>query len=80
MEDQGLILSVIKEKFPHQQKRIDELYEQDQDFQALCADYLLCLNAVKLFNLIYHEQGKSIEEFEAMIKDLEKELYEFICA
>jgi hypothetical protein len=80
MEHQELIPEIIKERFPNQNNKIEQLYEMNESFQSLCFDYLTCLGALRKFQQMSVEHEHSVEEFEILISDLEKELYKFIYA
>ena len=78
MEEEDDLLRLIKIKFPRQEKRIDWLYEQNPNFRVLCKDYLTCTLALKRFKKSLTEEERSIEEYEGVLAELEKELYTFI--
>ena len=71
-------LLLIMDKFPGHGDRIDELYENDSDFKALCADYFLCINFLHKHRHEFSEKKSTITEYEDMRNDLEKELKDFI--
>ena len=71
-------LWLIKEKFPHQDARIDELYERDADFRALCADYLLCSRILHAFERDVSQKKYAAEEYESIRSELEKELTDYM--
>ena len=78
MESQEKILDLIKLKYPHQDMRIEQLYEEDEEFQSLCADYLSCLDAIRKLRRLADEHKQSLEDYESMVRDLENELHDFI--
>ena len=78
MESLNKQLDVIKEKFPQQNERIEELYEMNEDFRSLCSDYLLCMQHLKKFKKEFGETQLSFKEFQAIRTELEGELYNFI--
>jgi hypothetical protein len=78
MNNENNLLVLIKKKFPRQTVRIDELYEQDNEFRELCADYSACIQALSKYKRLSKEGEKSAEDYERAIDDLEKELYDFI--
>jgi len=42
-------LKAVKEKFPEEGARIEELYASDEDFRALCEDYFSCIQYLQKF-------------------------------
>jgi len=71
-------LDSIKQKFPRQDVRINQLYEEDKDFRDLCADYVACMESLKKFKKLTDEKEQSVKDYETALKDLEKDLYNFI--
>lgn len=80
MTEPTRILSIIREKFPGQDARLGSLYDQNEEFQSLCLDYVASLQALKDFQENVNQQGRSIEEYKELIRQLEKELREFLQA
>jgi hypothetical protein len=78
MANRDRILEIIKQKYPRHDMRIEQLYQQDQEFKSLCEDYVSCLNVVQKINLLSEEQRKTSQDYETVIKDLEKELFYLI--
>jgi hypothetical protein len=78
MESLNKQLGVIKHKFPEQSDRIDELFDNDDDFRALCSDYLLCIQNLQQFQREFSEKKRSIKIFQETREELEKELSHFI--
>jgi len=72
------ILQIIKQRYPSHKMRIEQLYEQDEEFKSLCDDYISCLNFVKKIRERSEESKKTIEDYESIIRDLEKEIFELI--
>jgi hypothetical protein len=71
-------LYLIKKKFPDQSERIEELFESNEDFRALCSDYLLCVEHLHRFKKEFGEKKLSIEEYRNVRQELEDELTHFI--
>ena len=71
-------MGAVKKKFPRQASRIEQLYEQDKDFRALCGDYFSCVQALSKYKKLSNEGQQSIRDYEDALTDLEKELYDFI--
>ena len=76
-EDNNLLL-LIQEKFPRQNHRITQLFEESADFRSLCKDYFTCIQSLKKFKKSYTEEEKSIEEYQSIQSELEKEIYDFL--
>jgi hypothetical protein len=71
-------LQTVKQKFPHQSDRIEELYRLNEDFRTLCADYLLCIRELQKFHNEADEKKTSEEEYKNVQSELENELFQFI--
>ena len=78
MESLDAQLRAVKQKFPEQGDRIEQLYESDEDFRALCADYVLCIRQLVEIEKEFSEKEHSMKEYKNIRKELEKELHEFI--
>lgn len=71
-------LKAVKEKFPKESGRIEELYNADEDFRALCEDYFFCMQHLQKFKKEFSEKQYSFDEYKNIQTELEKELQEFI--
>lgn len=71
-------LETIKKKFPEQSERIEELYQQNEDFRMLCFDYMLCMQHLQKFKKEAGEKKLSVEEYKTIRAELEDELSHFI--
>jgi len=71
-------LHTIKEKFPEQGDRIEELYQRSEDFRALCSDYHLCIKYLQKIKKEAGEKKLSVEEYKNVRAELENELTHFI--
>ena len=78
MESLDAQLRAVKQKFPEQGDRIEQLYESDEDFRALCADYVLCIRQLVEIEKEFSEKEHAMKEYKIIRKELEKELHEFI--
>ena len=78
MEPKNFQLEVVYEKFPMAKNRIAELYYNDVDFRAACEDYYTCLHFLNKLHKEFSDKKRSIEEYEKIRKELEKELGERI--
>jgi hypothetical protein len=80
MTEPTRILRIIRDKFPGQDTRVGNLYDHNEEFQLLCVDYVASLEALKDFQENVHQQGRSIEEYKELIRQLEKDLREYLKA
>lgn len=71
-------VDLIKQKFPMQSGRIEELYQSNDDFRSLCVDYLYCLNELQKIDRDVDEKKVSVKEYQKLEEDLESELFRFI--
>lgn len=71
-------LYVVKNMFPGQVDRIEELFNMSEDFRSLCADYMLCLRYLERFKRESVDKKTSISEYTDVTSDLEQELSRFI--
>jgi hypothetical protein len=71
-------LQAIKQKFPQQGERIEELYRLNEDFRTLCSDYLLCRMELQKFGQEADEKKLSVREYKNMQEELENDLFHFI--
>jgi DNA-binding protein Fis len=78
MNVENNLLELIKTKFPRQSVRIEQLFKTDKDFRDLCTDYFSSLQALKKYRKISLEGEQSIEDYQIVLNDLEKELYDYI--
>lgn len=78
MKSHAEILDLIMKKFPRQEKRIEQLFYENEDFKTLCQDYSACIESLKRFRKSLNESEGSMVEYERAIEDLEIELYSFI--
>ena len=78
MESLNAHLRAVKQKFPEQSYRIEQLYEADEDFRTLCADYLLCMRQIQEVTKEVSEKQHSLEEYKNIREELERELHDFI--
>jgi len=74
MKEFSQLLRAIIDKFPGYKSRIEELYEQDAEFQTLCFDYLSCVKYLKESERSQDEALQTIEDYKELIQELEKEI------
>ena len=53
----------IKEKFPDEAARIEDLYASDEDFRTLCEDYFSCIQQLQKFKKEFSEKQYSFDEY-----------------
>ncbi len=62
--------------FPDFEKKIDSLFQTDENFRDLCADHILCAAMVQE---IKQKKGKGkVEEYEDLKQCLEQEILQMI--
>ena len=74
MESINFQLEVVKERFPNYTEHILSLYQQDPEFRAICEDYYLCIRYLEKAKKEFTEKKDSINEYERIQTELEKEL------
>lgn len=78
MKSEKEVLELIRKKFPRQDTRINHLFEDDPDFQALCVDYFICLQDLMKHRKLTEVEKESLEDYKKALEELEKELYDFL--
>jgi len=78
MESLSKQLQVIKKKFPEQGERIEQLFDKNEDFRALCSDYVLCIKHLQKFKKEYGEKKLTVDEYRNIRSELENELHHFL--
>ena len=78
MESVNAHLGAVKQKFPGQVQRIEELFKSNEDFRTLCSDYFLCIQSLQRLKKESSQKDKLIEEFNDTSLELEQELYNSI--
>ena len=71
-------IALVSEIFPQYTSKIEHLYVSDADFRSLCADYFLCKSNLAEFKKKLAERRDSIEDYEEVTVELEKELFEYL--
>ena len=72
------LLQAIKEKFPGHAACIERLFSTNEDFRALCFDYVLCLKYLQKFKKEFDDKRLSLNEYNNVRTELENELSHFI--
>lgn len=78
MESLNAQIRAVKLKFPDQADRIESLFEQNEDFRALCKDYFLCINFLEKFMKDIVDKHDEISDYKSVRQELEKDLQEMI--
>jgi len=71
-------LFFITERFPELKSLILSQYEHDEEFQALCLDYFLCLRSLEKWELNMKQFKERQEEYEDLKRMLEKKMLQYI--
>ena len=71
-------LSLVKKKFPAQSTLIEEFYNSNSNFKALCTDYFLCVKTLSKFQEEVNENKTTIKEYKNIQGELEKEIDQFL--
>jgi uncharacterized protein (UPF0262 family) len=74
MESINFQLEAVRERFPEYKEDILSLYYKDPEFRAICEDYYLCIRYLEKVKKEYTEKIESINEYERIQTELEKEL------
>jgi hypothetical protein len=78
MESVNKRLQAIKTMFSGQDMRIEELYEENEDFRTLCADYFLCRRYLQRSTDECAEKQQWLDEYKDLSEKLENELTDYI--
>ena len=71
--------SRILKRFPERIESIDRLLAEDPDFQDLCEDYDICLNALQYWTTSGKPEAKTrVKEYRALAKEFEEEIHQFL--
>jgi len=71
-------LFFITERFPELKSLILSQYERDEEFQALCLDYFLCLRSLEKWELDMKRFKERQEEYEDLKRMLEEKMLQSI--
>jgi hypothetical protein len=71
-------LGILKDNFPTQVNKIEDLYHDDPVFRTLCSDYIYCLEALEKLRHEFSEKMNSVGEYEQVKKELENELRDYL--
>ena len=69
------VLKIIMEKFPDLAGQIEQFFLPCEEFQEICEDYVLCLNAVqKMESGDPLKKVEYLKEYQEALAELEEEL------
>lgn len=71
-------LGILKDNFPTQENKIEDLYHEDPVFRTLCSDYIYCLEALQKLRTEFSENKNSVGEYEQVKQELEDELRDYL--
>ena len=71
-------LGILKNHFPLQEEKIENLYHVDPVFRTLCSDYIYCLDALEKLRFEFSEKMNSVDEYENVKQELEAELRDYL--
>ena len=75
MENSEHILDSIASEFPHQRRKITELFYESSNFTEICEDYVLCLEYINKLELIKDStKEKVIYDLKLVLAELKVEL------
>jgi hypothetical protein len=76
MASKNQSLNTVIERFPEVGCQITEFYHQSDFFRSICEDYADCLEVIKRLESSNHMTEKGYKkEYQALLDDLEKELF-----
>lgn len=70
-----LTLSLLKDKFPDFENRLDQIYNHDSVFREIAAEYKECIDKQEL---IYKETGEWSDLFTETINELKEEILNYL--
>lgn len=65
-------------RMPAFREKIEQLFREDGDFRDLCHDYRLCLISLWRWEINPEQNRELIEEYRALLGELEKEVEHFL--
>ena len=71
-------IALVTQMYPQYTDKIQRLYAKEADFRSLCADYFLCKSNLAEFKKKLAERRDSIQDYEEVTTELEKELFQFL--
>ena len=68
------VLSVVIEEFPDLSVQITKQFNECENFQEICEDYVLCLNSIRKIESADQKKNENLKEFKKALQELEEEL------
>ena len=66
------------EKFPTLKEKITFLFNDSEEFQALCHDYFLCMKSLGQWEMSVEKDEKFLREYRQLKTTLESELLQYV--
>ena len=66
------------EKFPAIKEKITSLFNDSEEFQALCHDYFLCVKSLGQWEMSVEKDERFLREYKDLKTTLEKDLLQFV--
>jgi len=73
-----MILTEVRDKYPAQPQKIEDLFVSNADFRSICLDYSYCKQSISKLKQEFVDKKDAIKDFEQMLHDLENEMKLFI--
>ena len=67
-------LIFILERFPELKEQLTSLFECDEEFQALCLDYFLCIRSLDHWEVTVRKYQERLEGYEELKRVLENKM------
>jgi uncharacterized protein YdcH (DUF465 family) len=71
-------ISLIVRMFPEFKERIYYLYQNDENFQDICHDYILCASNVKEMKKQTTKNSAHLQEYKDLKKSLKQEISQLV--
>ena len=71
-------IGILKDNFPSELSKIEDLYHDDPVFRTLCSDYIYCLEVLEKLRIEFSEKMHSVGEYEQVKQELEDELRDYL--
>ena len=78
MDKNELMTQLIVEQFPEWGETIQRLFEEDSEFQELCADYGVARQALAYWSAPPESAAPFVTEYRTLVSELEQEILELL--
>jgi uncharacterized protein YdcH (DUF465 family) len=78
MDKKDLVTELIVEQFPELRETIRRLFEEDAQFQELCADYGEARRALAHWSAPAKGASQTTTEYRILVRELEQEILELL--